>query len=138
MRFLWRIHLTAFLLEWWPGRVRMRWWGLSGGGRLFHGPRKLPFRVSGGRSGSGCWVGALPTGGFSLDLDSTVFQQEGHEQGSAKGYNSRHNAAEQEPSSSAANVGQSAAGPALVAAQWRHRSGAWYHGFSLRGFEAAA
>lgn len=30
-----------------------------------------------------------PTAGFSLDLDSTVFQRAGHQQGAAKGYNPR-------------------------------------------------
>lgn len=30
-----------------------------------------------------------PAGGFSLDLDSTVFQRAGHQQGAAKGYNPR-------------------------------------------------
>lgn len=29
----------------------------------------------------------MPTAGFSLDLDSTVFQRSGHQQGAAKGYN---------------------------------------------------
>jgi hypothetical protein len=28
----------------------------------------------------------MPTAGFSLDLDSTVFQRSGHQQGAAKGY----------------------------------------------------
>ena len=31
----------------------------------------------------------VPTTGFSLDLDSTVFQRAGHQQGAAKGYNPR-------------------------------------------------
>lgn len=40
------------------------------------------------------WVWLLglvrcPLGGFSLDLDSTVFQRAGHQQGAAKGYNPR-------------------------------------------------
>lgn len=40
------------------------------------------------------WVWLLglvscPAGGFSLDLDSTVFQRAGHQQGAAKGYNPR-------------------------------------------------
>ena len=30
-----------------------------------------------------------PAGGFSLDLDSTVFQRAGRQQGAAKGYNPR-------------------------------------------------
>lgn len=32
---------------------------------------------------------SCPPGGFSLDLDSTVFQRAGHQQGAAKGYNPR-------------------------------------------------
>ena len=32
---------------------------------------------------------AAPAAGFSLDLDSTVFQRAGHQQGAAKGYNPR-------------------------------------------------
>lgn len=32
---------------------------------------------------------ACPAGGFSLDLDSTVFQRAGRQQGAAKGYNPR-------------------------------------------------
>jgi len=32
---------------------------------------------------------ACPEGGFSLDLDSTVFQRAGQQQGAAKGYNPR-------------------------------------------------
>ena len=40
------------------------------------------------------WVWLLgmvrcPSGGFSLDLDSTVFQRAGHQEGAAKGYNPR-------------------------------------------------
>lgn len=34
-------------------------------------------------------LASCPAGGFSLDLDSTVFQRAGHQQGAAKGYNPR-------------------------------------------------
>ena len=44
--------------------------------------------LSGDRSGDGfCHLFVAPQEGFSLDLDSTIFQRSGEQEGAAKGYN---------------------------------------------------
>src|SRR6266851_671889 len=62
----------------------------------------------------------------ALDLDSTVFERYGHQQGSLKGYNPRQTRASL-PSSTAGDVGRSQARAARLVAQRQYRQRAWRH-----------
>jgi hypothetical protein len=69
-------------LERWPGADTVR--------GLFH--RFSQATIQSFWRPMGIWLLGLvrcPAGGFSLDLDSTVFQRAGHQQGAAKGCNPR-------------------------------------------------
>jgi hypothetical protein len=65
-----------------------------------------------------------PAEGFSLDLDSTIFQRSGSQQGAARGYNP-HRPWAQQPSSAAGGAGRGPVHPPRLAAQRQYGCLAW-------------
>lgn len=75
--------------------------------------------------------------GYSLDLDATVFERYGEQEGSLKGHNPRKHGRPQ-PSSFAGGVGGGSLPTPRLVAQWQLRASTRSSGVSQRSFSAVA